>query len=373
MVQRAADRSLVNVSSNDYLGLAAHPLVCGALKHAVDQFGAGAGASRLICGTRQAHSDLEETLASFKGTEAAVTFGSGYTAAHGALGAILRPGDVAILDRLAHACLIDGARASGAAVRTFRHNDTARLADRLAWALDRVGPAGRVLVATESVFSMDGDRAPLAEIAALTRDHGALLLVDEAHSFGICGKDGRGLADELDIAGEIDLHMGTLSKAVGLAGGYVAGSRAAIDLIVNRARPLIYSTAPPPAVAAAARFVIQEIFSRPIGADLRARLWRLAARLQECLSPGKPAAPPSSPIFPVILGAEDTALRAATALHQAGFLVTAIRPPTVPRGQSRLRLTVTAAHTEEQIDALAAVLHRLPPAAANARQAPPSP
>lgn len=358
-VQAEDGRPLINVSSNDYLGLAAHPLVLDAFKRAVDAHGAGAGASRLVCGTRRAHSELEATLADFKGTEAAVTFGSGYVAAFGTLTALLRPGDVAILDRLAHACLVDGARASGAGVRTFRHNDVEQLADRLDWATNRVGAGGRVLVATESVFSMDGDRAPLREIAGLTKAKGALLLVDEAHGFGLCGRDGRGLADESGVAGEVDLQMGTLSKAVGLAGGYVAGSRAAIDLIVNRARPLIYSTAPPPAVVAAASFVIQEIFRRPVGTELRARLWQLVGQLGERLRTDRAAPPPPSPIFPIVLGAEESALRGAAALREAGFLAIAIRPPTVPRGQSRLRLTVTAAHTAEQLEALASAVQAL--------------
>ncbi|MFN0127854.1 MAG: aminotransferase class I/II-fold pyridoxal phosphate-dependent enzyme [Verrucomicrobiales bacterium] len=358
-VQAGDGRRLINVSSNDYLGLAAHPLVGEAFKRAVDTHGAGAGASRLVCGTRRAHEELEAILADFKGTEAAVTFGSGYVAAIGTLTALLRPGDVAILDRLSHACLVDGARASGAMVRTFRHNDLDQLTERLDWATNRVGACGRVLVATESVFSMDGDRAPLREIAGLTKAKGALLLVDEAHSFGLCGRDGRGLADELGVASEVDLQMGTLSKAVGLAGGYVAGSRAAIDLIVNRARPLIYSTAPPPAVAAAATFVIQEIFRRPLGAELRTRLWRLVARLGEPLRAGRATSPAPSPIFPIMLGTEEAALRGASALREAGFLAIAIRPPTVPRGQSRLRLTVTASHTNEQLGALASAVQAL--------------
>jgi glycine C-acetyltransferase/8-amino-7-oxononanoate synthase len=354
-------QSLVNFSSNDYLGLAAHPLVREAMIRAVEIHGAGAGASRLICGTRDAHADLEETLAAFKGTEAALTFGSGYAAALGTLGAVLRPGDIALLDRLSHACLLDGARASGAVVRTFRHNDHAQLASRLDWAADRVAPGGRVLVATEGVFSMDGDRAPLREIAALCRARDALLLVDEAHSFGLCGRDGRGLADELGVAGEVDLHFGTLSKAAGLAGGYVAGSRAAIDLIVNRARSLIYSTAPPPAVAAAADYVIREIFSRPLGAERRSQLWAHTARLGRRLGARGPGPQPPSPIFPILLGSEDAALRAADALRAAGFFVPAIRPPTVPRGQSRLRLTLSAAHAETHLDALADALDTLLP------------
>lgn len=353
-------RQLLNFSSNDYLGLAADPLVKEAFIRAVEIHGAGAGASRLICGTLSAHTELESVLAAFKGTEAALTFNSGHAAALGTLGALLRPGDVALLDRLSHASLLDGARASGAVVRTFRHNDTDQLANRLVWASDRIARSGRLLVATEGIFSMDGDRAPLGEIGTLCRAHGALLLVDEAHSFGVCGRDGRGLADELGVAAQVDLHMGTLSKAVGLAGGYVAASRAAIDLIVNRARPLIYSTAPPPAVAATARFVIQEIFAGQPGALRRDAVWRHAAHLARRLGGRGPGPAPASPIFPFLLGSAENALHAAETLLQAGIFVPAIRPPTVPRGQARLRLTVSARHTPSQIDALADALATLP-------------
>jgi len=361
-------RDLVNVSSNDYLGLAAHPLVCAAMIRAVERHGAGAGASRLICGSRDAHAELEETLAVFKGTEAALTFGSGYAGALGVLGAILRPGDVVVLDRLAHASLLDGARASGAVVRTFRHNRTDHLADRLAGAAKVVAAGGRMLVVTEAIFSMDGDRAPLCEIVRDCRAAGALLLVDEAHSFGLCGRDGRGLADALGVADQVDLHFGTLSKAVGLAGGYVAGTRSAIDLILNRARPLIYSTAPPPAVAATAAYVIREIFATSVGRDLRDRVWSLAGRLAHRLGTHPDTITPPSPIFPILVGSEAAALQAAHDLRTAGYFAPAIRPPTVPRGQSRLRVTVSAAHTPEQIDGLAGALQACarPPAFAPA-------
>lgn len=360
-------RELVNVSSNDYLGLAAHPMVCAAMIRAVERHGAGSGASRLICGSRDAHAELEETLAAFKGTEAALTFGSGYAGALGVLGAVLQPGDVVVLDRLAHASLLDGARASGAAVRTFRHNRMDHLADRLGWARRSVAPGGRILVVTEAIFSMDGDRAPLCDIAHACRAAGALLLVDEAHSFGLCGRDGRGLADALGVADQVDLHFGTLSKAAGLAGGYVAGTRSAIDLILNRARPLIYSTAPPPAVAATAAFVIREIFATSLGRDLRDRVWSLAGRLAQRMGTPTDGSTPASLIFPVLIGGESEALRAADELRAAGYFAPAIRPPTVPLGQSRLRVTISAAHTREQIDGLAGALQtiaRLPSPAA---------
>ena len=356
------NRPLLNFSSNDYLGLAAHPLVVETMIAAVEKYGAGSGASRLVCGTLAPHSELEETLATIKGTEAALSFSSGHAAAMGTLGAVLRPGDMAIVDRLSHACLIDGARASGATVRSFRHNDMAQLEERLVWAAARLPATGRTLVITEGIFSMDGDRAPLRAMADLTRRYRSLLLVDEAHSFGLCGPQGRGLAAACGVTDGVDLHLGTLSKAVGLAGGYVAASRAAIDLIINRARSFIYSTAPPPALAATATFVLREIFEGPLGGVLRDRLWTNVRQLGGALPGREPSNEPASAILPLILGSEEAALHAAGALQEAGFLVPAIRPPTVPRGQSRLRLTLSAAHTSNQIDSLISALQTLGPA-----------
>lgn len=348
---------LAAFSSNDYLGLARHPQVAEALRQAVARHGAGAGASRLLGGTSAAHTRLEETLAAFKGTEAALVFSTGYAAAVGALGGLLRPGDVAVLDKLAHASLIDGARLSGADIRVFAHNNPAQLEKRLAWAVGRAGEKGRVLVATESVFSMDGDRAPLREIAAVARRFGAMLLVDEAHSFGLCGRGGRGLSDALGLTPEIGLHLGTLSKAVGLAGGYVCASRAAIEVITNRARSFIYSTAPPAALAEAAAFVIGELFPGPLGEESRARLWCNAAHFAREMGQ---AAPPDSAIFPLIIGGEERALQAAAWLRAEGFAIPAIRYPTVARGRARLRVSLSARHELAEIDRLLACLRRLP-------------
>ncbi len=360
-VRTGADgRPVVNFSSNDYLGLAAHPAVVAALARAVEKHGAGSGASRLVCGTLGPHVELEETLAAFKGTEAALSFTSGYAAAVGTLGAVLRAGDVAILDKLAHASLIDGAKLSGATLRVFPHNDLAQLAKKLAWAADTTGPDGRILVVTESVFSMDGDTAPLAEISTLCRAHGALLLVDEAHAFGLLGQHGRGLADALGVAPAVDFHLGTLSKAAGLAGGYVATSRAAVDLMVNRARSFVYSTAPPPALAAAATHVIREIFPSAEGDSLRRQLAARVGRFTTALN--LPAAPAG--IVPLIVGGAAEAVALAGELLHAGFLVPAIRYPTVPNGQARLRVTLSAAHATEDIDQLAAALATCRPALA---------
>ena len=239
-----AGKKLLNFASNDYLGLATETSLRAAAKLAIDQYGVGSGASRLVCGTLSPHMRLEERLAEFKRTEAALTFSSGYAAAVGTLGALLRKDDVVILDKLCHACLIDGARMSGAHIRIFPHNHLGKLESHLQWAGEHF-PEARVVVATEAVFSMDGDWAALPEIVEIKRRHGAMLLLDEAHAVGVIGSHGRGLADQLGLAAEIDIHMGTLSKALGVSGGYICGPRRLIDLLINRARSFIFSTAPP--------------------------------------------------------------------------------------------------------------------------------
>ncbi len=343
-------RRLRVFSSNDYLGLATAPEVKEALIRGVERWGAGAGASRLVCGTQSPHHALEEALADFKGTERALTFSSGYAAAVGTLTALLRRDDIVILDKLCHASLIDGARLSGATLRVFPHNHTGRLEHLLQWARRHAPADARVLVVTESIFSMDGDRAPLREIAALKEQHGAMLMVDEAHAVGICGGQGRGLADELGIASAVDVHMGTLSKAAGLHGGYICGSSALIDLLINRARSFIYSTAPPPAVAVAACEVISKLLPGECGEERRKKLWHLlthfAAKMQ-----GR-ASMPRSAIMPVIIGGEEEAMQCSARLLAEGFLIPAIRYPTVARGSARLRVTMTATHEMEDVDAL---------------------
>lgn len=354
-------RELLNFSSNDYLGLAGSEVVRAMLTDAVGHHGAGSGASRLVCGDLEPHRMLESRLARFKGTEAAIAFSSGYAAAAGTVSALLRKGDVVILDKLCHASLIDGARLSGATMRVFPHNHMGKLERLLAWAIDTAGNEGRVLVIAESVYSMDGDWADLAGITSLVRPAGALLLLDEAHAFGIHGKSGRGLADKLALAAKVDFHLGTFSKAVGLSGGYVCGRRAAIDVIVNRARSLVYSTAPPPAVAAAADGVISRIFPGAMGDRRRARLWDNVRILTDAMAAeGVPLREdPGSAIVPVILGSNERALAASTQLEAAGFLVPAIRYPTVPAGQARLRVTLSASHEEAGVRALAAELGRI--------------
>ncbi len=349
----AGGRDLRNFSSNDYLGLAASPEVKEALIRGVEKWGAGSGASRLVCGTQSAHAELESVLACFKGTEAALTFASGYAAASGTLSALLQRGDVVILDKLCHASLIDGARLSGATLRVHPHNNMDRLAHLLKWARSNVKSDARIMVVTESIFSMDGDRADLAAIVALKEEHGALLMLDEAHAFGIIGAGGRGLADEEGVVPRVDIHMGTLSKAAGLHGGYVCGSRGLIDLLINRARSFIYSTAPPPAVAAAACYVVQHLLPGESGDIRRARLHGHLSLFADRM--GMSAAPQSA-IIPVIIGGEQASVECSARLLESGFLIPAIRYPTVARGSARLRVTITAAHEADDVAALAAAL-----------------
>ena len=343
-----------NFSGNDYLGLAQSAELKEVFQAAVAKHGVGATAARLVCGTHAPHLTLEEALAHFKGTQAALSFSSGYAAAVGTLSAILSSEDIVILDKLAHASLVDGARLSGARMRVFHHNDLDKLASHLRWANQVRTGETRVLVVTESVFSMDGDTAPLAEIVRLKQEADAMLLVDEAHALGILGEHGRGWADSQGVAPGVDFHLGTLSKAVGVSGGYVCATRDWIDLLVNKARSFIYSTAPPPAVAATAAYVIQEIFPKPAGEALRARLWNNIHLLSAALPEMFPS--PSSAILPLILGSENDSLAASQRLLDQGFLIPAIRYPTVAKGAARLRITLSAAHENSDIIALAEAL-----------------
>jgi len=339
-------RPLLNFSSNDYLGLADHPALKEAVRCAVDRFGAGSGASRLICGSLAVHHTLEESLAAFKGTQAALAFSSGYSAAIGTLGALLGKDDVLIIDKLAHASIVDGARLCGAKLRVFGHNDINELEDILKWAADR---KGRKIIATESVFSMDGDLSPLREIVELKDRYGAWLMLDEAHATGLFGQKRRGLAEAFELGDRVEISMGTLGKALGSAGGFIGGARALIDLLINRARSFIFSTAPAPAQSAAASAAIELVQSQE-GEDRRAQLWARVDQLKNGLITSPWKAPIlKSAIVPLIVGEETRAVRMAAALRDAGLLLPAIRYPTVALGEARLRLTVTAAHTAEDI------------------------
>ena len=340
-------RTLWNFASNDYLGLARHAEIEAALIEGVQRFGAGSAASRLICGTLPPHRRLEEALAPAKQAEAALTFSSGFATALGVIPAVVGKSDFVFLDRLSHACLVDGARLSGATIRVFPHNDLGKLARLLASTRTRV-PSARILVATESVFSMDGDVCPLREIVELTEAHDALLLLDEAHGFGVLGGHGMGLAEQENLQQRVTFQMGTFSKAAGLSGGYLAASRAWIDFFTNRARPFIYSTAPPPALAHGVLAALELIRSDEGG--------KLRAKLQENIAQFSAV---GTPIIPILLGSNESALAAAAAFEDAGFLVPAIRHPTVPRGTARLRISLSAAHPPEAIEALASQVNRI--------------
>lgn len=342
-------RRLLNFSSNDYLGLAAHPRLRDAAREALEEAGTGVGASRLVCGSHEEHERLEETLARFKRTEAALSFSSGYAAALGAIPALVGEGDVIILDKLCHACLVDGARLSGAVLRVFPHNNLEKLESHLRWAREKY-PEARLLVLAESIYSMDGDRALLAEMVILKNRHGAWLMLDEAHGVGVVGNHGRGLADELGLVPEIEVHMGTLGKALGSSGAYLCGSATLRDYLINRARSFIFSTAPAAFNAAASRAAI-ELLESDEGEALRQRLWENIDQLASALNQ-----PASSAVFPIILGEERRAVEASHKLREEGMLVPAIRYPTVARGAARLRVSLSASHESATIAELASRL-----------------
>jgi 8-amino-7-oxononanoate synthase len=350
-VVRLGDCSLVNFASNDYLGLSQHPAVKAAATAAIDQFGTGSGASRLVTGTESPHTKLELEIAGFKGVESALVFSTGYATAIGTIPALVGPGDVVILDKLAHACLIDGSKLSGATLRIYPHNHTAKLRHHLAWARQKY-PQGKTLIVTESIFSMDGDFANLPEIVNLKREFRALLLVDEAHATGVIGPQGAGWVSALGLGREVDIQMGTLSKALGGSGGFICGSKTLIQLLINRARSFIYSTALPPSCAAAASAAL-EIVRTAEGETLRSRLWQNARFLTDSLAPGSRLEREKvSPIFPILVGDEKEALHLAEKLSKNGFLAPAIRFPTVARGSARVRITLSSSHHLEQIKSL---------------------
>jgi 8-amino-7-oxononanoate synthase len=373
-----AGKAFLNFSSNDYLGLATHPALKDAAIRAVDTFGAGSGASRLICGSLKPFHDLETELARLKNTEAAIAFSSGYAAAQGAIGALMGKDDIVILDKLVHACIVDAAKLSGAKIRVFRHNDVEELEEKLQWAAQNTAPGiiRRILIVTESIFSMDGDIAPLREIVKLKDKYHAWLMVDEAHATGVFGENGGGLIGELDLTDRVEIQMATLGKALGASGGCICASRRLVDFLVNRARPFVFSTAPAPAAAAAATAAIRLVQTAE-GKELRNKL---QANISESQSnPGKsPMRSPAlqnqfknrpadstsgtsrlSPIQPIIVGDEQKALGAAAKLREKQLFVPAIRYPSVARGSARLRITITAAHSHEDIFCLVDALKSL--------------
>jgi len=346
---RLEGREFLNFCSNDYLGLANHPRVVEALVQGARGYGAGSGASHLVCGHTAPHHQLEDALAELTGRPRALLFSSGYAANCGALTALLQAGDHVFEDRLNHASLLDGGRFSGARFRRFAHNDCADLAAKLAAA------EGQKLVVVDGVFSMDGDSAPLTELAALCRRESAWLMVDDAHGLGVLGEGGAGsvVAAGLSSA-EVPVLMATLGKALGTAGAFVAGSEELIEYLIQEARQYIYTTALPPAVAAASlaavRLLEEESWRRE---HLQALIRRFRAGAETC---GLPLMPSATAIQPLLVGAAEQATALSARLRERGLLIGAIRPPTVPAGTSRLRITLTAAHTEGEVDQLLDVL-----------------
>ncbi|MDX1756768.1 MAG: 8-amino-7-oxononanoate synthase [Marinobacter sp.] len=331
--------------SNDYLGLASHPSVTAALTAAAADVGVGGGASHLICGHHEAHHRLEQRLADFTGRSAALFFSTGYMANLGVISALAGRGDTIFSDRLNHASIIDGCILSRARVQRYPHNNVEALADRLA------STAGHKLVVTDGVFSMDGDLAPLRELSRLCRQHDALLVVDDAHGVGVLGSRGGGSLEHLGLSeDEVPLLIGTLGKAVGTSGAFVAGPELMIDYLVQKARTYIYTTAMPPALAAATCASLDLIDAEP---ERRDHLRHLIRRFrEEAQALGYPLMPSQTPIQPIMVGDNWAALELSRRLEEQGLLVTAIRPPTVPEGEARLRVTLSAAHTDADLDRL---------------------
>ncbi|HOW52502.1 MAG TPA: 8-amino-7-oxononanoate synthase [bacterium] len=337
-------RRVVNFSSNSYLGLDSHPGLKKAAAAALEKWPIGASASRLITGSGPWVSELEEKTAAWKKREAALYFGSGYGANVGIIAALADRDTDLFLDKLDHASIVDGAVLSRAKLNRYRHNDTAEL-ERL---LKR-STAARKLVVTDTIFSMDGDSAPLEDIVGLCKKYDALLIVDEAHASGVFGKTGAGMMEEIGLAGRAFLDMGTFSKALGVSGGYVAGDRATIEYLINRARSFIFTTATPPMVCAACAAAIEVVMTGE-GTHLRERLQEHIATLRAVI----PAA--ATQIVPLILGDIPATRAKYEALLEKGLLALPVRPPTVPTGTSRLRISLSAGHTDEEITALVATL-----------------
>jgi glycine C-acetyltransferase len=338
------DRRLINMSSNDYLGLANHPALREAAKQAIDQYGTGAGAVRTIAGTMEIHNALEREIAAWKGVDATLVFQSGFNANLGVIPALVGRDDLIFSDELNHASIIDGCRLSRATIRRFAHAD----ADSLRQELRQATGSGRKLVVTDGVFSMDGDIAPLPEIVDVAEEFGAIVMVDDAHGSGVLGHGGRGSVAHHGLHGRVQVQMGTLSKAIGSMGGYIAGSQALRDYLIQIARPLLFSTAQPPAVVAATRAAIRLLTDEP---ELVEHLWDNARYLKGRLADfGLDTGRSQTPITPVMLGDAATAHRFSDRLRELGVFVQSVAFPTVPRDTARLRVMVSAAHSRQDLD-----------------------
>jgi 8-amino-7-oxononanoate synthase len=345
-----------NFASNDYLGLAADPRLANAANAVLSEAGVGARASALVAGRTAWHERLEQTLARFEGQEAAILFPTGYAANVGTIAALIEEEDVVFCDRLNHASLIDGCRLSGAKLRVFRHREL----ETLERELGKASQFRRRLIVTDAHFSMDGDLAPLLELCDLAERFEADVLVDEAHGTGVFGERGRGVCEHLGVENRVAVRVGTLSKAIGTLGGFVAGPQSLMDWLWNKARPQIFSTALPPAICAAATAAIEIIPTEP---ELRARLWRNCEFMRRELAQSKIDVWPNSvgPVIPIVLGNPDAVILAQRKLEDRGCLAAAIRPPTVPQGTSRLRISLSAAHDEAALQQLTEALREVVP------------
>jgi len=344
-VARYDGREVINLCSNNYLGLATHPALKAAALLAIATYGVGSGAVRTIAGNMAIHQTLEGELAAFKRTEAALLFQSGFTANAGTVAALLGPDDVIVSDELNHASIIDGCRLSGAQKKIFPHKDVGAARRMLAESRG----ARRVLLITDGVFSMDGDIAPLPALVEAAEGHGALMMVDDAHASGVVGRDGRGTVDHFGVHGRVHIQVGTLSKAFAGLGGYVAGSRSLIDLLLHRARPLLFSTSHPPAVAASALAAVRVVQAQP---ELISRLWENTRVFKEGLRRlGFDTGMSETPITPVIVGDEARTMALSDRLFEEGVFALSIAFPTVPRGRARVRTIVNAAHTATHLEA----------------------
>jgi glycine C-acetyltransferase len=343
-------KDVINLSSNNYLGLTTHPRMREAALEAVRSLGVGTGSVRTIAGTMDLHMELERRIAAFKKTEASVVFQSGFAANAGTVSALLGKGDLILSDELNHASIIDGARLSRADIKVFPHRDVAAL-EKL---LHETRDVKRRLVITDGVFSMDGDIAPLPQIAALARAHGAIMMIDDAHSSGVLGRAGRGTVDHFDLHGQVDVQVGTLSKAIGVLGGYVCGSKSLIDYLYHRARPFLFSTSHPPAVAAACLVAFDVLEQEP---ERIQRLWSNTKRFKEGLSSlGFDTGRSETPITPIMVGEADLAMRFSDRLFERGVFAQGIGYPTVAKGKARLRTIVTATHTDQDLDTALTIL-----------------
>ena len=344
------NRSLLLMCSNDYLGLSQHPALKKAAAAAMERYGFGSGASRLVSGTSVLHQRLEQKLSQFKKSEAAILFNSGYAANTGVIPALAQEGDVIFSDSLNHESIIDGCRLSRASLQVYGHKDM----NHLETLIKDYGNARRKLIVTDGVFSMDGDMAPLPDLVTLAEKYDALLMVDDAHATGVLGKGGRGTAEHFGMEGRVPIQMGTLGKALGSFGAYVAGNRDLIDILVNRCRSYIYSTALPPAVCAASLAALKIVESDPVR---REKLWRNRERFAAGLKSLRiDMGSLETPILPLMVGDAEQAIKVGARLFESGIFATAIRPPTVPEGTSRIRMTLMASFSEHDIDkALAAV------------------